>query len=226
MSSLTSITNAVGDAALPFWLLIRSEPLPHRRRENQVQVLNGGLLTLPRESAHSSAPFKTRLTCKILLSNEQNTVCAGQNTPTTEAERPELYLRLWVTHTHTHTHTIRCALQNARGFSSFCWKFSGNVWKQGRKLVYASSRKKEKVSIWTVCDEELWPKTCLPVPVRAHAPAVYGDVNVVFWVHRNTKLKPRCLIKCARWSPERRADTTATPSFICKPPDAGLKYRK
>lgn len=57
---------------------------------------------------------------------------------------------------------------------------------------------------------------------------VDDDVNVVFWVHRklNTKLKLQCLIKCARWSQERCADTTATPSFICKPPNAGLKYRK
>ena len=57
---------------------------------------------------------------------------------------------------------------------------------------------------------------------------VDDDVDVVFWERRkmNTKLKPQCLIKCARWSQERRADTTSTPSFICKPPNAGLKYRK
>lgn len=42
----------------------------------------------------------------------------------------------------------------------------------------------------------------------------------------NTKLKAGCLIKCARWSQERGADTTSAPSFICKPPKRGLKYRK
>lgn len=40
MSSLTSITNAVGDAALPFWLLIQSEPLAEQVCENEVQLLN------------------------------------------------------------------------------------------------------------------------------------------------------------------------------------------
>lgn len=72
MSSLTSITNAVGDAALPFWLLIQNEPLAERVCKNKVQLLNStwvneGLLTPPRESIHSSAPFKTIVNRKIMF---------------------------------------------------------------------------------------------------------------------------------------------------------------
>lgn len=80
MSSLTSIVNAVGDAALPFGLLIRSEPLAGPQCENEGQLLNGGLLA----PLHSSAPFK-RITspAKMLLLNRQNAASA----PSKELER-------------------------------------------------------------------------------------------------------------------------------------------
>lgn len=133
MSSLTSITNAVGDAALPFWLLIRSEPLAGPPCANEVQVLNQGLLTLP---AQSSAISDNNRSWKSPLKRAERHVRVGQRASTAEPEWLELICYGY--ECHRSTHGVPRAPRK-RGFAIGSLKFSG---KQGRKLVSASGGKK------------------------------------------------------------------------------------
>lgn len=108
---------------------------------------------------------------------------------------PELFLYSCELYRSTHIHTLSPPRPlKHQGLPEL---FREHL-KTGKKTCVCEQQHKKKSldEIQELVMKIFGQKTCLPVRLRT--PAVYADVNVVFRVHQNTKLKPRCLIKCAR----------------------------